>query len=338
VLDKLRVIQVCIARHGVPAGEAAAALVTEVNPLYPAKSEPANRELCQILLALNAPGAVSKTVALLRAAGTQEEQFTYVLALRNTKAGWTENLRRDYLSWWTGGRSGQHPLRVLQWFADAGINFNNGASFQGFADHALKDARNTLTPAELAALGDLAKVQPAIKAPAAARAFVREWKTAELQPLLDKAGRGRDFARGKAGFAAAQCILCHRFGDEGGAAGPDLTNVTTRFKRQDILESIVEPSKVLSEQYMMTVFTMKDGSTVAGRISQENDSKAVVMNNPFDPAATTTVAKADVRSRELSRVSLMPPGLLNTLSEEEILDLLAYLESAGDPAHPNFRK
>jgi putative heme-binding domain-containing protein len=88
----------------------------------------------------------------------------------------------------------------------------------------------------------------------------------------------------------------------------------------------------------MTVFTMKDGSAVAGRISQENDSTAVVMTNPFDPSVTSTVAIADVKSREFSKASLMPPGLLNTLSEDEILDLIAYLESAGDPSHPNFSK
>jgi putative heme-binding domain-containing protein len=105
-----------------------------------------------------------------------------------------------------------------------------------------------------------------------------------------------------------------------------------------LLESITEPSKVLSEQYMMTVFTMKDGSVTAGRISQENADKVVVMTNPFDTATTTTVTKADVKSRELSKASLMPPGLLNTFKEDEILDLLAYLESMGDEKHPNFSK
>ena len=327
-----------MARQGVPAGEVAGILIADVSPLYPAKTEYANRELCQILLALNAPNAVSRTVALLRAAPTQEEQVTYVMALRNIKTGWTENLRRDYLSWWNGARSSQHPLHVSQWFTDAGINYNNGASFQGFVNHALEEVKASMTPAELAAMGDLTKVQSALKAATEARALVKEWTTADLQPLLDKAGKGRDFARGKAAFEAAQCILCHRYGDQGGAAGPDLTNVATRFKRQDLLESMTEPSKVVSGQYMMTVFTMKDGTVVAGRISQENDDKAVVMTNPFDTATTSTVNKAEIKSRDLSKASVMPPGLLNTFKEEDILDLLAYLESMGDAKHPNFSK
>ena len=338
VLNKLRVITVSIARQGVPDGESARMLIAEVSPLYPAKTEVVNRELCQILIALEAPDSVSRTVALLRAATTQEEQVTYVTALRNIKTGWTQNLRRDYLSWWNGSRSKQHPLQVVKWFTDAGVNFNNGASFDGFVNHALEEAKASMTPAEIAALGDLTKVQSAIKPPAEARAYVKEWTAAELQPLLAQAGKGRDFARGKAAFASAQCILCHRYGDQGGAAGPDLTNVATRFKRQDLLESITEPSKVLSEQYQMTVFTTKNGAVTAGRISQENDDTVVVMTNPFDPTVTTVISKPDIKSREFSKVSLMPPGLLNTFKQDEILDLLAYLESMGDEMHPNFRK
>ena len=156
--------------------------------------------------------------------------------------------------------------------------------------------------------------------------------------MLNRVGKGRDFARGKATFAAVQCVLCHRYGDQGGAAGPDLTTVATRFKRQDILESMTEPSKVLSEQYMNTSFTLIDGNVLAGRIAQETGDKVVVMTNPFDTTTTTTVSKAAIKSRALSKLSIMPEGLLNTCTAEEILDLLAFIESMGDPKHPNFGK
>jgi putative heme-binding domain-containing protein len=338
LLNQLRVISVSLARQGIPTGTSAPSLFQFVDPLYPAKTEALNRELCQILLALNAPHAVSRTVMLLRAAPTQEEQLTYVVALRNIKTGWTENLRRDFLHWFNGGRSRQHPLHVTQWFKDAGINFNNGASFDGFIKKALQAVTATMTPTEVTALGDLTKVKPTVTAPAEPRQFVKEWTQAELEPLMPKVSRGRDFARGKAAYAAAQCLLCHRYGDEGGASGPDLTNVATRFKRQDLLASILEPSKVLSEQYVITIFTTKDNSVVAGRISQENADTVIVMTNPLDPSVTTTLATADISSRELSKVSLMPPGLLNTFKEDEILDLIAYLESMDDAKHPHFQK
>ena len=337
-LNKLRVIAVSIARHGVPSGDTAEMLRSEISPLYPAKSEHMNRELCQILLALEAPGAVSRTIALLRAATTQEEQVTYIVALRNIKTGWSDQLRRDYLAWWNDGRSKQQPLEVTKWFTDAGIHFNNGASFDGFVNHALNEFKAGMTPAELAAMGDLMKQKSTTPLPAEPRPFVKEWTTAELLPLLSQVDKGRDFVRGKAAYASAQCIQCHRYGDAGGAAGPDLTNVATRFNRRDLLQSITEPSKTLSEQYMMTVFTMKDGSLIAGRIAQENDEMLRVVINPFDPSATQTLSKSDIISRELSKVSLMPPGLLNTLNQDEILDLIAYLESMGDEKHPAFSK
>ena len=336
-LDKVRVMEVSLARQGVPGGEVAAALIAELSPLYPAKTEFANRELCQLLLALNAPEAVAKTVALLKASPTQEEQITYVMALRNIKTGWSADLHKDYLSWWTTGRSNEHPKSVVQWFTDAGIGYNNGSSFGGFLSHALDEAKASLTPAEVAALGDLNKPAPTATAPVEARKLVKVWTTADLQPLLEKVGSGRDFARGKAAFSSAQCILCHRYGDQGGAAGPDLTTVATRFKRQDILESITEPSKVVSEQYMNAFLKMADGSVVVGRITEETADKVMVQPNPFDKA-TIPVIKSQIKSRELSKISLMPEGLLNTYTQEEILDLLAYLECMGDPKHPDFKK
>ncbi|MBA3936756.1 MAG: c-type cytochrome [Planctomycetes bacterium] len=338
-LDLLRVIEVSIARQGVPSGDVAHAVSAGVDPLYPAKSEFLNRELCQVLLALDAPGAVARTVALLKAAPTQEEQLTYVVALRSVKSGWTPELRRSYLSWWDAGRSNQHPAGVVQWFTEAGIGFNNGSSFTKLLSHALSDAKAAMTPEELAAVGD-AHPQAATtpSAPlAAVRAFVQDWKTADLQPLLDQVSKGRNFARGKAAFTGAQCILCHRYGDQGGAVGPDLTAVATRFKRQDLLESITEPSKVISEQFATTVFTMKDGSVLVGRVIQDADQTVMVAQNPFAPQ-TTPIAKADIKSRDVSKVSLMPPGLLNTFTKDEILDLLAFLESMGDPQHPDFSK
>ena len=338
VLAKLRVIEVSLARQGMPSGAVAETLLAEVSPLYPAKTEFANRELCQILLALNAPEAVARTVGLLRSARTQEEQISYATALRSIKLGWTERLRRDYLSWWNEGRSTEHPEHVKQWFADVGINFNNGSSFKGFLNNALKEAKASMTPEELAAMGDLTKIKSATPVVTALRQVVKEWSTADLQPSLGKVSGGRDFARGKAVFEAAQCALCHRYGEQGGAVGPDLTNVATRIKRQDLLESTTEPSKVLSEQYLSTVFTLQDGSVVAGRVSQESADQVAVLTNPFDASTTAAVAKAQIKSREASKVSLMPPGLLNTFKEDEILDLLAYLESMGDPKHPNFNK
>ncbi len=340
-LAKLRVIEVSIARQGVPTGDVAKQLIADVNPLYPAKTETLNRELCQILLALNAPDAVAKTVGLLKAAKTQEEQVAYAMALRNIKTGWTIDLRKTYLSWWNNGRSTEHPARVVKWFADAGIPFNNGASFANFMSHSHEEAKFTMTPDEIVALNDILSAYSLAQTPKPApplttRKLVKEWTTADFQPLLDQVGKGRNFARGKEIFYQAQCSACHRYGDLGGAIGPDLTAVATRFKRQDLLESSTEPSKVLSEQYMNTTIQTTEGVVIVGRIVEESPEKVVVRPNPLE-TNTVTVKKADIETRSLSKISPMPVGLLNTFSKEEVLDLLAYLESLGNPNHPNFK-
>lgn len=340
LLEKLRVIQVSIARHGKPAEPVVSRVLADIDPLYPAKSESLNRELVQILVALNAPDVVGRTIGLLQAAKTQEEQVAYVVALRNQKTGWTPELRRSYLQWWNGRASTEHPAETIQWFRDAGISFNNGASYANFLAHAHEEAKFTLSSDEIVALGDVLteygsrqKQEPA--PPLATRKLVQEWTTADLQPLLEQVGRGRNFQRGRDVFHQAQCSACHRYGDRGGAVGPDLTAVATRFKRQDLLESSTEPSKVLSEQYRNTAVETKAGQVVIGRIVEETEDKLVLRPNPLAPE-TVTVRKSDIESRELSKTSPMPTGLLNTFSREEILDLLAYLESLGDSRHPNF--
>jgi putative heme-binding domain-containing protein len=342
-LAKLRVMEVSIARQGVPTGDLAKQVIADLDPQYPAKSEFVNRELSQILLALNAPNAVAKTVALLKAAPTQEEQVTYAMHLRNIKGGWNVELRKTYLSWWNAGRSTEHPAHVVNWFEDAGIRFNNGASFANFMSQAHEAAKFTMSPEEIVALNEILSTYTAThsnkpllpKGPP--RKVVQEWKTADLQPLLDQVSKGRSFSRGREIYIEAQCAACHRYGDQGGMIGPDLTAVATRFKRQDILESSTEPSKVLSEQYMNTAIETVAGQVHIGRIVEETPEKVVLRKNPLEPE-TITIKKSEIESRSLSKVSPMPAGLLNTFTKEEILDLMAYLESLGDPTHPNFKK
>lgn len=341
-LAKLRVMEVSIARQGVPTGDVAKQVIADLDPQYPTKSEFVNRELSQILLALNAPNAVAKTVGLLKSAPTQEQQVTYAMHLRNIKAGWNVELRKTYLSWWNAGRSTEHPAHVVKWFEDAGIRFNNGASFANFMSHAHEAAKFTMSPEEIVALNEVLSTYSAShsskpllpKGPP--RKVVQEWKTADLQPLLNQVSKGRSFSRGREIYIAAQCAACHRYGDQGGMIGPDLTAVATRFKRQDILESSTEPSKVLSEQYMNTAIETVAGQVHIGRIVEETPEKVVLRKNPLEPE-TVTIKKSEIESRSLSKVSPMPAGLLNTLTKDEILDLLAYLESLGDSTHPNFK-
>jgi hypothetical protein len=156
LLDKLRVVQVSVARHGKPSDEAVKALVAELGPLYPARSGALNAELCQVLLALEAPDAVAKTVALLEAAPTLEEQIGYVHFLRTVSKGWTPELRKTYFLWWTKDRSkAGHSDEVLKWFTDAGRGYSDGASMPKFLGNFHANAKATLTAEESLALADV---------------------------------------------------------------------------------------------------------------------------------------------------------------------------------------
>lgn len=341
-LDKLRVIEVAISRDGKPSVEDAKAIIAELDPLYPAKTWPLNRELSQILLALDAPDAVAKVVKQLTSTNVQEEQIALVLALRTITDGWTPELRKEYFTWWTLDRAkAVHPEMVVQWFTDAGINFNNGSSFARFVGNFHTDAVKTLKPEETAALEPLlmAYTAPGAKPRKVTRKrdLVKVWKMTDLEPHLAEMEKGRNFAQGKEVFEAAQCFLCHKFGNEGGATGPDLTAVSSRYKPEIVLESIIEPSKVVSEQFQNYILEMKDGDQLVGRILEEDKDKLVLQPNPLEPAKQT-IKLSEIKNRRPSKLSPMPQGLVNNFTEKEILDLMAYLESGGRKDAPNFKK
>jgi putative heme-binding domain-containing protein len=195
-----------------------------------------------------------------------------------------------------------------------------------------------LTPAERVELGSL------LDAPAKAEAvpnsgpqlLVKAWAAADLLPRLDRVSHGRSFAGGRLAFAAAQCIACHRMGSIGNDFGPDLTAVGSRFSRRDILDSILDPSRVIDDKYRNTVFELKGGVTAIGTVDHEEETKILIRTSPLS-AQTTALNKADIVHREPSTISPMPPGLLNVLTENQILDLLAFLESGGNPEHADFK-
>src|SRR5690606_17467000 len=134
-------------------------------------------------------------------------------------------------------------------------------------------------------------------------------------------------------YDAARCSSCHMMRGEGGIIGPDLTQLGTRFSNKDMLESIIEPNKVVSDQYAATVFTMKDGSSVLGRLTDENESTYFISQNPFAPDVIREIPKAEVADRKYSYISVMYPRLINGMNEEELRDLIAYLMAGGNEDH-----
>lgn len=354
-VDLVRTFELVMARMGMPDAATKTAVINYLNPQYPAKGgNELNRELVKVLAYLEAPQVVEKTVAMLNSAkddnSSGQQTFTnssdlimrnpqygmdiagtlaktppgqqtfYATALSTVKTGWTPELQDTY----------------FKWFYKA-FGYRGGHSFAGFIDLARKQALanvpkdkfkyfNDLSGDSIASLSgtDLAKgaIQP--KGPG------RGWGVDEAMKYVDSGITHRDFERGKAMFAASLCIACHTIQGQGGVAGPDLTQLGTRFSYKDMLESIIEPSKTISDQYGATVFYLKDGGTIQGRLVSQDADKYVISQNPFAPLTTREIAKKDVSRTALSTISPMLPGLINRLNPEELKDLLAYLKAGGN--------
>jgi putative heme-binding domain-containing protein len=159
----------------------------------------------------------------------------------------------------------------------------------------------------------------------------------ETSQLFQSSLHSRDFDRGRKLFGAANCFACHRFDNEGGAHGPDLTGLAGRFSLRDLLESIIDPSKVISDQYAGVIIQTVDGRAIAGRIVNLNQDSIMVMTNMLDPNAVQNIQRKDIESMGPASKSLMPDGLLDTLQDDEVLDLMAFLLSRGDRNHAMFR-
>jgi len=351
MLEVLRACQVCFVRMGRPGEEVIRDVIRDLDGVYPAKTWPLNRELSTLLIYLEAPQAARKTVALLKEAETQEEQIHYLVQLRQLKTGWSSADRKTYFGWFARARGAEaglaeasvrrskHPEATLQWFKDAGREYSDGASFPKFIVNLRAAALASLPESEREELAPLlAASAPAAPAPKArVYKFVKAWTMADLAPALEETGKSRNFERGKEAFAATQCLACHRLGNDGGAIGPDVTAVSSRFTRADVLSSIVEPSKVVSEQYQNTTVFKNDGDDVTGRLLEETGGTLVLLTDALKNLKVE-IKSSDVQEKRPSKLSPMPEGLVNTLTKDEILDLLAYIESGGRKDHAVFKK
>jgi putative heme-binding domain-containing protein len=312
-VDLLRAYALVFTRLGPPDEGTRQRLIHRLDPLFPARTQRVNFLLADLLVYLQAPGAATKIMAALRAAPTQEEQVEYALALRALKTGWTMPLREEY----------------FRWFVTKGASYRGGNTFAS-ALRTIKDqAMESLSVAERRALQPVLEAQPAQKSLEellAGRKFVKAWTVGELVPLVERGlSGGHDLQRGRKLYGGVGCASCHRLGQDGGGVGPDLSAIAGRFGVRDVIESIVEPSKVISDQYAAIVIAKKDGQVITGRVGNLFGDSLNVVENMFDPGRLTNVRRADIEEMKPSPVSMMPAGLLNSLTEDEIQDLIAFL-------------
>ena len=152
-----------------------------------------------------------------------------------------------------------------------------------------------------------------------------KYKFTDLLTYLEKdpAGSKGDAAKGRLVFEKGQCIKCHKYGTVGEGLGPDLTTLSKRFKRADTLESLIFPSKIISDQYRSVTILTKSGQALLGLAAPQGDMVTVLLQD----GNKVTLKKADVEQQIASLVSVMPEKLLDQLTKQEIADLFAFLES-----------
>ncbi len=320
----VRVYQVLFNRFGRPEGKSRDDAAARLDAVFPTGNRFIDGMLLETLVYLQHPDAAKKGMKLLAEAPTQEEQLEYVRSLRMLVAGWTPELRKDYFGWFVKAAT-----------------YKGGNSFQGFLRLIKADAVALLSAQEKAALQPVLDAKPAAgQFVAAPRPFVKRHSLEELAPVVEaglKAGK-RDFDRGRKLFGAANCFACHRFDNEGGSAGPDLTGVAGRFSQKDLLESILDPNKEISDQYAAVEIDTLDGKKVIGRIVNLNGDNLTVNTDMLNPNGNTSVNRNNIDRMRPSKQSMMPAGTLDTLTDDEVLDLMAYLLSRGDRNAPVFKK
>lgn len=158
-----------------------------------------------------------------------------------------------------------------------------------------------------------------------------DWQLDDLKgDVMHLAHRANNFAVGESLFKAAACIGCHKLNGKGNNVGPDLTKLPPEYSKVDVLDHILNPSKKVDRKYQSNVISLTSGKVLTGLIVEENDDQLKLIDNPSAPDKITVVLKSDIEERTPSEVSIMPKGVLNKLTREEIFDLLAYVLGGGD--------
>jgi putative heme-binding domain-containing protein len=295
------------------------AILDQLRSLYPSQSDKLNWVLAPLLIQLDPERAVTQSIALLQTCNAPLQTVHYLYQLRHAQAGWSKADREAYfrkIGEATGyvGDSRGLPRTLGRIKKDALANVPEG---ERKAYEALAGSKRKMPP-----LPDFT-----------GRKFVQNWKISDFSKDLESRSTARSMEKGKHMFSLALCSRCHRFRGEGFPIGPDLSGVASRLGRKDLLQAIVSPSETIAQNYRGDVLELTGGRTLNGQIIPTLDYRAphlLLAENLLQPDQTKKIPKAEVLERKRSDLSIMPPGLLNNLSKQEVLDLLAYLESTGN--------
>lgn len=321
-----RALQIILNRFGRPDDAVVDQLIAKFDPLFPSKSPDENWLLCETLAYLQSPTVAEKAMALIESAPTQEEQMQYARSIRFLTAGWTPELQEAY----------------FEWFLKA-ANYRGGASFAKFIEFIRNDAVASLSDDDKKRMSTLLAKKPEQKSALENLGKIFEgrtphqWTLNELVAAAESGLSHRDFANGRKMFSAAGCFACHRFDNQGGMTGPDLTSAGRRYSPRDLLDQVVNPSKVINDQFSSVIVVTDEGQVHTGVVVNLSGDTMTLNTDLTDPNKRVRIDRKAVEELKISEVSAMPVGLFDRMTEEEVLDLVAFLISGGDPDHAMFQ-
>ncbi len=324
--DQLRLLELVFIRLGPPGSDERSAWLAQLERHYPSPAGVnVNRQLCKLLVYLQSAMLVEKTVKLLDSAKESEDLVCYPMYLRYVKAGWTIQNRRAVFD----------ALNRAE-------KLNGASSYFKAINDTRSEMAAALTPDEARQLAYVIQSKQSTQfVIGAGGKTVREWKLEDLAPMLDRVSTGRSYEKARAALASCGCVACHRGSNDpalpAGVVGPDLTQVSSRFNRRDLLDNILNPSKVIDEKYRNVIVTRTEGTRAIGAIESEDDIRVILKPNPLT-AEKIEIPKNMIKGRKVSDVSPMPTNLRDTLTADQILDVLAYFEASGNPNYKAFQK
>ena len=331
LLGYLRVLQLALLRdpRPVPGLGVAPALGRRLILEFPHEDRRVNRELLTMLSFLEVPGVVEKGLAHLASGLSSEEQIHAVYALRTVETGWTPETRGTLIAWF---RKAWH--------------FRGAASMEGFLGNLWESSVQLLEPAEQER-AELLKDEVMAEKMRRLAAYLADDDASEVErgsrsgdrlsnlsfeelsdyleydPTSYEEG---DVERGRRVFYLAKCVNCHVFGEEGRGGGPDLSTVVNRFRRREILESIMFPSRVVSDQYVSWSVRLKNHDEIAGMFVAESDNELTLITATGE---RVDVAKDQIEERRESSMSIMPERLIDSMTLHDLVSLMVFLEEAG---------
>jgi putative heme-binding domain-containing protein len=340
-LGVLRAYALIFTQLGQPTAEQRTRILAHLEPLMPSQFANVNVELVRVLTYLQSDKVAARAMELIVNRGAPEvpdwetlasrnrnyggsvnqllknpppsREIMFAFMLRNLRQGWTLDLRREYFN-----------------FLNEAAKASGGSSYPGFLTRTREEALANCTDQQRTALKEITgedfnplpnfPIQP-IVGPG------RKWDLASANAAASK-GKP-DFEKGRSLYFSTKCASCHRLAGLGGNIGPDLTSIPSKFDQNYVIEAIIDPSKVISDQYGSSTVLLADGTVLTGLVIKQAGGDITLY--PMQPdAKPIEVAADDIEEISASPVSQMPQELLDGLNAEELRDLTAYLMSGGN--------